>query len=87
MHFEKVFKLEPQRHIALAEIGWIYCQKEEYEKAIDYILKAIESTDQEVAEYYYRLGRVYWSMGGSLVDLKKGKGELAILTCSNNMRE
>lgn len=65
--FEKVYQLDPKRHIALAEIGWIYCEKQEYERAIEYIMKAIEQ--EEVAEYHYRLGRIYWAMGGQSVSL------------------
>ncbi|KAI9271925.1 hypothetical protein BDA99DRAFT_534395 [Phascolomyces articulosus] len=63
-YFEKVYRLDPTRHIALAEIGWIYCEKEDYEKAIQYITQATELAQEEVAEYYYRLGRVYWAIGG-----------------------
>ncbi|KAL0078663.1 hypothetical protein J3Q64DRAFT_1872086 [Phycomyces blakesleeanus] len=61
--FEKVYASDPTRHIALAEIGWIYCEKEAYERAIEYISSAIEKSG-DVTEYYYRLGRVYWAMGG-----------------------
>ncbi|KAI9022171.1 hypothetical protein CLU79DRAFT_719153 [Phycomyces nitens] len=61
--FEKVYSSDSTRHIALAEIGWIYCEKGEHEKAIEYISKAIEKAG-DVTEYHYRLGRVYWAMGG-----------------------
>lgn len=63
-YFEKVYALDSSRHIALAEIGWIHCEKQEYEKAIESISDAIEKAGQDVAEYHYRLGRVYWAMGG-----------------------
>ncbi|KAG0175013.1 Superkiller protein 3 [Apophysomyces sp. BC1021] len=63
-YFEKVYALDPSRHIALAEIGWIYCEKQNYEKAIELISDAIEKASPDVAEYHYRLGRVYWAMGG-----------------------
>ncbi|KAI8140771.1 hypothetical protein BJV82DRAFT_621045 [Fennellomyces sp. T-0311] len=63
-YFEKVYGLDRMRHIPLAEIGWIYCEKHDYDKAIEYITQAIELAEEEVAEYYYRLGRVYWAIGG-----------------------
>ncbi|KAI7868094.1 hypothetical protein BDF14DRAFT_1912212 [Spinellus fusiger] len=63
-YFEKVYSYDPTRHVALAEIGWIYCQKQDFDKAIQYIESAIKMEDN-VAEYAYRLGRVYWNMGDS----------------------
>ncbi|KAI9312434.1 hypothetical protein BX666DRAFT_2142351 [Dichotomocladium elegans] len=63
-YFEKVCTLDPGRHNPLAEIGWIYCQKGNYEKAIAYITKAIDLVDEGVPEYFYRLGRIYWAMDG-----------------------
>jgi tetratricopeptide (TPR) repeat protein len=64
-HFEKVLELDPSQHMALAEIGWIYAQKQDYDKAINSLSKAIEATlDDCVADYYYKLGRVYWMMEG-----------------------
>ncbi|KAF7726139.1 Superkiller protein 3 [Apophysomyces ossiformis] len=64
VYFEKVYALDTSRHIALAEIGWIYCEKQNYEKAIELISDAIEKAGEDVSEYHYRLGRVYWAMGG-----------------------
>ncbi|KAI9489583.1 hypothetical protein BDB00DRAFT_842592 [Zychaea mexicana] len=63
-NFEKVYSLDRTRHISLAEIGWIYCEKEDYDKAIQYICQAIDLAEEDVADYYYRLGRVYWAIGG-----------------------
>ena len=64
-YFEKVYNLDRNRHIPLAEIGWIYCEKEDYDKAIQYITQAIDLAEEEVAEYHYRLGRIYWAIGGN----------------------
>ncbi|KAI8097505.1 uncharacterized protein BX664DRAFT_293076 [Halteromyces radiatus] len=65
-YFEKVLGLDPQQHMALAEIGWIYAQKQDYDKAIHYVSQAIELTlDKDVADYYYKLGRIYWMMEGN----------------------
>ncbi|KAI8341483.1 hypothetical protein BC941DRAFT_510688 [Chlamydoabsidia padenii] len=64
-HFEKVLELDHSQHKAMAEIGWIYAQKQDYEKAIEYLSQAIEATSGEtMADYYYKLGRVYWMMEG-----------------------
>ncbi|ORZ18014.1 hypothetical protein BCR42DRAFT_412963 [Absidia repens] len=64
-HFEKVLALDPQQHMALAEIGWIYAHQQLYDKAIDYVTQAIDATsDESVADYYYKLGRIYWMMEG-----------------------
>lgn len=64
-NFEQVQKLDSHNHSSVAEIGWIYCEKKEYEKAITYMTKALEVAGMDVAEYYYRLGRIYWSMEGT----------------------
>lgn len=64
--FEKVQQLDPKNHTSVAELGWIYCEKKEYQKAIDYINKALEIAGTDIADYYYRLGRIYWSMQGNV---------------------
>ncbi|KAL9546009.1 hypothetical protein MBANPS3_006873 [Mucor bainieri] len=64
-NFEKVQQLDPTNHTSVAELGWIYCEKKEYQTAIDYINKALEIAGTDVADYYYRLGRIYWSMQDS----------------------
>ncbi|CAO3617593.1 unnamed protein product [Mucor hiemalis] len=61
-YFEKVKELNPQNHQSLAEIGWIYCEQKNYESAIEYIQNALQVAGTDVADYYYRLGRVYWFM-------------------------
>lgn len=61
-YFEKVKELNPENHQSLAEIGWIYCEQKNYESAIEYIEKALQVAGTDVADYYYRLGRVYWFM-------------------------
>jgi tetratricopeptide (TPR) repeat protein len=65
-NFEQVQKLDQKNHSSIAEIGWIYCEKKEYEKAITYMTKALEVAGEDVADYYYRLGRIYWSMEGNV---------------------
>ncbi|KAI8975433.1 hypothetical protein BDF20DRAFT_606329 [Mycotypha africana] len=80
-NFEKVTKLDEKNHTSVAAIGWIYREKKDYEKAIEYISKALMMAEEEttvvaekenqqygaistggVAEYQYRLGRLYWDM-------------------------
>lgn len=58
-YFQRVQKLDPKNHTSVAEIGWIYCEQKNYELAIEYIQKALEIAGTEIADYYYRLGRVY----------------------------
>lgn len=66
VYFEKALELDPQQHMVLAEIGWIYSQQQLYDKAIDYVSQAIEATsDGSIADYYYKLGRIYWMMEGT----------------------
>lgn len=68
-YFEKVKELNPENHQSLAEIGWIYCEQKNYESAIRYIEKALQVAGTDVADYYYRLGRVYWFMEGNIIIL------------------
>lgn len=64
-HFEKVHALDPTNHTALAEMGWIYCEKQNYDEAIRFITTALEVANKDIPDYYYRLGRVYWTMEGN----------------------
>lgn len=68
-YFEKVKELNPQNHQSLAEIGWIYCEQKNYESAIEYIQNALQVAGTDVADYYYRLGRVYWFMEGNMTKI------------------
>lgn len=63
-NFERVHELDPNNHKALAELGWIYSEKKEYDLAIQNISKALDIAGTDVSEYYYRLGRIYWSLEG-----------------------
>ncbi|KAG2232766.1 hypothetical protein INT48_001120 [Thamnidium elegans] len=64
-YFQKVHQLDPQNHPSVAEIGWIYCEQKNYTEAIECIEKALMIAGKDVADYYYRLGRVYWFMEDS----------------------
>ncbi|KAM3588689.1 Superkiller protein 3 [Umbelopsis sp. WA50703] len=61
--FSAILKLKPTQSSAKVEIGWIYCKQGKYEEALQLIQDAIETTEEEIPEYYYRQGRVYWEMG------------------------
>ncbi|KAI8982528.1 hypothetical protein BDB01DRAFT_851026 [Pilobolus umbonatus] len=69
-YFEKVQSIEKNNHSSLAEIGGIYCDKGQYKEAIQFISKAIEVAGKDVADYFYRLGRVYWDMEDSISAFK-----------------
>ncbi|KAI9266008.1 hypothetical protein BY458DRAFT_512826 [Sporodiniella umbellata] len=60
--FEKVRTLSPTNHAVIAELGWIYCEKQKYEDAIELTTNALEVANEEIPDYYYRLGRIYWAM-------------------------
>lgn len=61
-YFKRVQQLDSNNHKSVAEIGWIYCEQKNYESAIECIQNALEIAGKDIAEYYYRLGRVYWFM-------------------------
>lgn len=65
-YFKKVQQLDPKNHQSVAEIGWIYCEQKNYTEAIVCIEKALEIAGKDIADYYYRLGRVYWFMEGTI---------------------
>ncbi|RCI03355.1 Superkiller protein 3 [Rhizopus stolonifer] len=69
-HFEKVHALDPTNHTALAEMGWIYCEKQNYDEAIRFITTALEVANKDIPDYYYRLGRVYWTMEDAVSSFK-----------------
>jgi superkiller protein 3 len=72
-YFDQVQVLDPQNHKSLAEIGWIYCEQKKFDAAIECIQKALEIAGKDVADYYYRLGRVYWFMKGMKIILSPMK--------------
>lgn len=64
----------PAEHWAHADYGWLLYQQGDLEHARFHLEKAIEvceqegcsATDSQVGEHHYRLGEVYWSLGGKL---------------------
>lgn len=61
--FEKIFKLDPKNHIAKSELSWVYFMMKNYDEAINLINEAIDMCEDN-ALHFYRLGRIYWEMGG-----------------------
>lgn len=78
---ESLYKLEPSSGAANA-IGKRFLQKEEYDKAIEYLEYAIELENDPVkkASYNYSLGQIYYSVK---TDYKKAR-EYAIEAIKNN---
>ncbi len=80
---KKANVLQPENPMVFDTIGWIYYQKKDYDKALDYIAKAYDQT-QEVPSILYHLAAVYY---------KKDKKKLAAeyltraLKISNNFGE
>jgi superkiller protein 3 len=62
--FQSILELDATQHSAKVEIGWIYCQQGKFDEALSLVEEAIETSDEENSEYLYRLGRIYWEMGG-----------------------
>ncbi|RHZ76177.1 hypothetical protein Glove_202g69 [Diversispora epigaea] len=61
--FEKIFKLDSKNHSAKSELSWVYFMMENYDEAITLIKEAIDICDNN-ALHFYRLGRIYWAIGG-----------------------
>lgn len=64
----------PAEHWAHADYGWLLYQQGDLEQARFHLEKAINvceeegcsATDSQVGEHHYRLGEIYWSLGGKL---------------------
>ncbi|KAJ1972069.1 Tetratricopeptide repeat protein 37, partial [Dimargaris cristalligena] len=59
---QTVTKRDPDNHLALAELGWVHFQNQAWEEAEGLIKRAI-TLQPHTAEYYFRLGRIYWEWG------------------------
>ncbi|KAJ1929887.1 Superkiller protein 3 [Tieghemiomyces parasiticus] len=55
---------DPRNDVALAELGWVNYQRQNYQGALDHIRRALELQPDE-PRYHYRLGQVYWDLGGA----------------------
>ncbi len=74
---EKVFIIDPNYPQALYEMGTVYHEREEWEKAISMFGKAIEifpkDAKKEIAEVYQNLGCSLWELEEELKRLRHGK--------------
>ncbi|KAI8576073.1 hypothetical protein K450DRAFT_258770 [Umbelopsis ramanniana AG] len=70
--FQSILELDATQHSAKVEIGWIYCQQGKFDEALSLVEEAIETSDEENPEYFYRLGRIYWEMGDEYRNDKEG---------------
>lgn len=62
--FERVLQLDPDNIVAKSEIGWIHYLQGHYEEAEAKLREAVQTTEDPRALDMYRLGRVYYDMGG-----------------------
>ncbi|KAF8927210.1 hypothetical protein EDD21DRAFT_448810 [Dissophora ornata] len=62
--FERVLKLEPDNISAKSELGWICYLQEDYVQAEERLREVVEMSEEPRALDLYRLGRIYYDMGG-----------------------
>ena len=62
--FETILKKDPKNHLALSEYGWRAYLCQEYDLALEYTKNSLSLNENYL--YLYRLGRIYWSLGGIL---------------------
>lgn len=62
--FERVLQLDPDNVVAKSEIGWIHYLQGQYEEAEAKLREAVQTTESPRAVDMYRLGRIYYDMGG-----------------------
>jgi tetratricopeptide (TPR) repeat protein/Zn-dependent protease len=51
--FQKVLEIDPDNDYARMSLGKIYFGREEYHKVISYLVRAVESNNQNISTYYY----------------------------------
>ena len=56
---EKAVKLEPKKAAFLDTMGWVLLKLNRPREALDYLLQAIENSDQPDASFYDHLGDIY----------------------------
>ncbi|KAI7831610.1 hypothetical protein BC939DRAFT_144395 [Gamsiella multidivaricata] len=62
--FENVLLLDPDNISARSELGWICYVRGEFEQAEEWLREVIEMSKEPRALDLYRLGRIYYDMGG-----------------------
>ncbi|KAF9195193.1 Superkiller protein 3 [Haplosporangium sp. Z 11] len=66
--FNRVLELDATNISAISELGWVSYLQTDYEKAEERLRKAIEISENPRALDVYRLGRIYYDMGGEYRD-------------------
>ncbi|KAF9932323.1 Superkiller protein 3 [Linnemannia zychae] len=62
--FERVLALDPDNIPARSELGWIAYLQNDYEQAEERLREIVVQSDEPRALELYRLGRIYYDMGG-----------------------
>ncbi|KAG0345117.1 Superkiller protein 3 [Podila humilis] len=62
--FERVLSLDANNVSAMSEIGWIHYLQAHYEQAETKLIEAVQTPEHPRAIDLYRLGRLYFDMGG-----------------------
>ncbi|KAF9581141.1 Superkiller protein 3, partial [Lunasporangiospora selenospora] len=62
--FERVLALDSSHISARSEVGWICYLQKDYEQAEERLREVVETSENPRALDLYRLGRVYYDMGG-----------------------
>ncbi|KAG0295601.1 Superkiller protein 3 [Dissophora globulifera] len=68
LSFERVLHLDANNVSARSELGWICYLQQEYEQAEERLRGVVEMSDEPRAVDLYRLGRIYYDMGGEYRD-------------------
>ena len=71
--FERVLALDSDNISARSELGWIAYLQDGYEQAEEKLREVVEMSEEPRALDLYRLGRIYYDMGGRSPLLSFGK--------------
>ncbi|MCS7263978.1 MAG: tetratricopeptide repeat protein [Armatimonadetes bacterium] len=58
----KAIKIQPNEPAFWDSLGWVYFQRGDYKKAIQWVEKAVKAQPND-AELRYHLGMIYWKLG------------------------
>ncbi|KAF9294277.1 Superkiller protein 3 [Linnemannia elongata] len=62
--YERVLALDPNNIPAKSELGWIAYLQQDYEQAEERLRNVVETSEEPRALDLYRLGRIYYDIGG-----------------------
>jgi len=58
-------KAEPENHAYLDSLGWVLFRRDKLDEALDYLLKAVEGSEEGDSTLWDHLGDVYQKMGNA----------------------